>query len=138
MREPHQFWGRRKRGGNRVTIPERAGPHVKLLFAEMARQGVTYDALEERSGVRRAALKAWRHKNSPNWTSLAAVFNSIGWDLVPVPRSGTLPPELETGLLALAEKFDRSMPEVFWRLLFLIAAQQTPTAGVLPASRWEA
>lgn len=40
----------RKRRPSTVTIPERVGPHVKLVFAEMRRQGQTYDAVEAGSG----------------------------------------------------------------------------------------
>ncbi|MHC2278886.1 hypothetical protein ACVME8_005497 [Bradyrhizobium diazoefficiens] len=61
-----------------VTMPERVGPHVKLVFAEMARLRVTYDETEEGSGVRRASIKAWRRKNKPGLESLEAVLGSWG------------------------------------------------------------
>ncbi|MDH2401340.1 hypothetical protein QCM77_15470 [Bradyrhizobium sp. SSUT18] len=54
---------KRRRNPRTVSMPERVGPFARLVFAEMARQRVTYDSLEERSGVRRATLKAWRKKN---------------------------------------------------------------------------
>jgi uncharacterized protein YerC len=40
-----------------VTVPKRVSPHVKLVFAEMARQQRTYDEVEAASGVRRPTIK---------------------------------------------------------------------------------
>lgn len=94
-----------------VTIPERAGPHVKLVFAEMARQGFTYDGIEEKSGVLRGTLKAWRYKNAPSLTNIEAVFGVLGWDFVPLPREGSLPPELVDELRPIADRFNITMPD---------------------------
>lgn len=137
MGNAYHYIGRRHLG-NRVTIPERAGPHVKLVFAEMARQKLRYWDLEGRSGVRVACFKAWRHKNRPSWEGLTAALNSLGWDLTPVPRGGVIPTELEASLLELAERFGKSIPETFSALLTVQGRQQLPTAGVDPLSRWEA
>ncbi|WP_204165291.1 hypothetical protein [Methylobacterium radiodurans] len=73
----------RRRRPSTVTVPEGVSPHVKLLFAEMRQLNVTYDEVEEGSRVRRAALKAWRHKNRPNLGSIEAALGFVGWDFVP-------------------------------------------------------
>jgi hypothetical protein len=72
-----------------VSIPERAGPHVRLAFAEMARQGINYDEMESRSGILRAIQKAWRYKNVPTLQNIEATMNVLGFDfiLIPVPKS---------------------------------------------------
>jgi hypothetical protein len=94
-----------------VTIPQRASPHVKLVFAELARLQVSYDELEVGSGVRRPTVKAWRRKNKPSLESLEAVLGFLGWAYVPVPALQTLPPDLAGELTALALKLGKSMPE---------------------------
>jgi hypothetical protein len=104
-----------------VTIPERVGPHVKLVFAEMRRQNRTYDDVEEGSGVRRVALKAWRHKNYPSLTSLEAVFGFLGYDLVPIPRSRVLPQALVAKLEAIAEEHALEMPATVQALVEVVA-----------------
>lgn len=93
-----------------ITIPERVGPHVKLLFTEMRRQNVTYDEVEEGSGVRRAALKAWRHKNRPGLESIEAALGFLGYDFVPVPRAKVLPPETVAELREAAARLNLDMP----------------------------
>jgi hypothetical protein len=94
-------------------MPERVGPHVKLVFAEMARLQFTYDEVEAGSGVRRASMKAWRKKNRPALESLQAVLSFLGWDYVPVPALEALPPELAGEVVALARKLETSVPRLF-------------------------
>jgi transcriptional regulator with XRE-family HTH domain len=100
-----------------VTIPERVGLHVKLVFAEMKRQNKTYDAVEEGSGVRRAALKAWRHKNRPSLESIEAALGFLGYDFVPIPRSKVLPAEVVAELQPIAERLALDMPATVQALL---------------------
>lgn len=88
----------------KITIPQRAGPHVRLVFGEMQRQNVTYDDVEDGSGVLRTTLKAWRHKNKPGLESIEAVLGFLGWDFVPVPRAKVLPAALLSELGPLAER----------------------------------
>jgi transcriptional regulator with XRE-family HTH domain len=105
----------------RVTVPERVSPHVKLVFAEMRRLGVTYDDVEEGSGVRRAALKAWRHKNRPSLESIEAALGYLGYDFVPVPRHKMLPKEVQDELGPLAEKLGLTMPQATACLIEIVA-----------------
>jgi hypothetical protein len=90
---------------SKISIPERADPRAKVVFAEMKRQGVTYDELEYRSGVLRSTFKAWRTNNCPSIQTLDAALGSLGWaGLLPVPKPETLPSELRADLEAIAEK----------------------------------
>ncbi|WP_184515906.1 hypothetical protein [Tardiphaga robiniae] len=106
-----------------VTIPDRVGPHVKLVFAEMARLGVTYDEVEEGSGVRRASVKAWRKKNRPGLENLQAVLGFLEWDFAPVPTLQALPPDLAGELTALALKLQLNMPAT-WAAVTAVGVQQ--------------
>ncbi|MBA9065442.1 hypothetical protein GGQ91_004859 [Methylobacterium fujisawaense] len=101
----------KKRRPSTVTIPERVGPHVKLVFAEMRRQGQTYDAVEAGSGVNRPTIKAWRHKNRPNLDSIEAVLGHLKFEFVPLPTERALPPEIVEALRPIAERLDLTMPE---------------------------
>lgn len=124
-----------------VSVPERAGPHVKLAFAEMARQGFTYDEMEERSGVLRPTLKAWRYKNAPSLTNIEAVFGVLGFDFVPVPRAAVLPPEVERELRPIAEKLGLDMSRAIQALVEIVTgihvglprAARTPKADKVVA-----
>jgi hypothetical protein len=115
---------KRRKNHRTVTMPERVGPHVKLVFAEMARQRVTYDETEERSGVRRASMKAWRKKNRPGLESLEAVLATLGFGLVPVPALEALPPELAGELTALALKLRMNIPHTWTALLDICVEQK--------------
>ncbi|WLA63965.1 hypothetical protein [Bradyrhizobium diazoefficiens] len=103
-----------------VTMPERVGPHVKLVFAEMARLRVTYDETEEGSGVRRASIKAWRRKNKPGLESLEAVLGFLGWDFVAVPRAKVLPEEVRAELQPIADKLGLTMPQTVTALIEIV------------------
>lgn len=104
----------------RVSIPDNVSPHVKLVFAEMARQGWTYDRVEEKSGVLRATTKAWRHKNAASLQSLEAVLGALGWDFVPIPRKA-LPPEIAVRLEPIAESLQMTMPQATAFVLEVLA-----------------
>lgn len=110
------------RRGSRITIPERVGPHVKLVFATMQRQRITYDEVEIGSGVNRPSIKAWRHKNRPNLDSIEAVLGFLGWDLVPLPRETVIPPEIVARLRPLAKELGLAMPDAV-RLMGEIATR---------------
>lgn len=106
-----------------VTMPERVGPHVKLVFAEMARLQVTYDETEEGSGVRRASIKAWRKKNRPGLESIEAVLGWLGWDFTPTPAIGKLPEHLARDVAGLAAKLQTDLPNT-WAALIDIGVER--------------
>lgn len=90
---------------SRITIPERCDPRAKIVFAEMKRQGVTYDMLEWKSGVLRSTFKAWRSCNAPSIQTLDAALGALGWaGLLPVPKPETLPAQLRADLEEVARK----------------------------------
>ncbi len=88
---------------SRITIPERCDPRAKVVFAEMRRQGVTYDELEHRAGVLRSTFKAWRTNNKPGLDTLDAALGALGWSLLPVPNP-KLSPQLCADLRAVADR----------------------------------
>lgn len=118
----------RNRRARCLTIPERVGPHARLVFAEMRRQGRTYDEVQESSGVLRATMKAWRRKNKPGLESLEAVLNSLGWNFTPTPSAEILSPDLAGELDAVATKLATGLPEV-WAALIDIGMQQRDQRG---------
>ncbi len=75
---------------SRVTVPARAHPIVRFLFAEMRRQGVTYYALAERSGLSRETITAWRTRNRPDLESIEAALGALGYDVGPLFRVAPL------------------------------------------------
>ena len=115
---------KRRKNPRTVTMPDRVGPHVKLVFAEMARQKLRYLDVAERSGVQHATLKAWRKKNRPSLESVEAVLATLGYGLVPVPALEALPPVLAGELTALALKFRVNVPQA-WAALIDIGVEQT-------------
>lgn len=115
---------RPKRYRRTVTLPSGVSAPIRLLFSEMARLRVTYDELEESSGTRRASIKAWRHKNAPTLATLEPCLNSVGWFFIPTPMLEIQPPEIASGMAALAAKMNISMPEAFAALLDWTARQQ--------------
>lgn len=113
----------RRKNRRTVTMPDGVGPHVRLVFSEMARLHVTYDEVEDGSGVRRASVKAWRRKNRPGLESLEAVLGFLGWGFVPVPALEVLPPEMAGELTALALKLHTNIPTT-WSALIDIGVEQ--------------
>jgi transcriptional regulator with XRE-family HTH domain len=89
---------------SRITIPERCHPLAKFVFAEMKRQGVTYDELEERAGVLRSTFKAWRTNNRPGLDTIEAALGVLGWSALPVPKAHAIPAELRDDLAQVAER----------------------------------
>lgn len=114
---------RRRLNTRTVTMPERVGPHVKLVFAEMARLQFTYDEVAEGSGVRRASMKAWRRKNKPSLENLQSVLAFLGWDYCPVPALETLPPALAGDVVELARKAEASVPYL-WAAMVGVGIEQ--------------
>lgn len=121
----------KKRRPSTVTIPERAGPHVKLVFAEMRRQGQTYDLVEAGSGVNRPTIKAWRHKNKPNLESIEAVLGHLNFEFVPLPTARALPPEIIEALRPIAERLDLTMPDAI-RLVAEVAYREHHMKSLRP------
>lgn len=115
-REP---WKPRRR--TTITVPTGVGPHVRLIFSEMSRQNVTYDQMDEGSGVQRATLKAWRHKNVPSLQNVEAALGFLGFDLVPVPRAKALPPEVVAELKPIADRLGLSMEAAVKALVEIVA-----------------
>jgi hypothetical protein len=95
---------------SKITIPERCNPLAKLVFGEMARQGVTYDSLEWSSGVLCSTIKAWRTDNNPGLLSIEAALGALGWALIPVPQHDLLPEFIRNGIAALNEQWRRDEP----------------------------
>ncbi|WP_311276122.1 hypothetical protein [Methylobacterium sp. WCS2018Hpa-22] len=128
-----------------ITVPDRVGPHVRLLFTEMRRQNVTYDEVEEGSGVRRAALKAWRHKNRPSLESIEAALGFLGFDLVPIPRAKVLPAEIVAEIREVAARLDLDMPATVKLIVEVVAGiharfgevatDEAPTVAEAPPRR---
>jgi transcriptional regulator with XRE-family HTH domain len=112
----------KQRRRSRISIPDHVSPHVKLVFAEMRRQGITYDEMEAGAGVLRATVKAWRRKNRPSLESIEAALGFLGFDLVPVPRAKVLPPETVEALRPAVEQLGISMPEAIESVTTIAAA----------------
>jgi hypothetical protein len=99
-----------KRKVSKITIPDRCHPAVKVVFAEMKRQGVTYDELEYRAGVLKTTFKAWRTHNKPGLEAMEAALGSLGWSYLPVPSIDHLPASIRGGLQALAAEWGEINP----------------------------
>lgn len=105
-----------------LTIPKGVGPHVRLVFAEMQRQGITYDEAEWGSGVLRTTIKAWRTKTRPGLETIEAVLGLLGWTLTPVPTEKALGPDLVAALRPIADQFGLTMPEAISALTEVVAS----------------
>lgn len=90
---------------SRVTVPTRCHPAAKIVFAEMNRQGKTYDELSHYSGVQITTIKAWRTNNRPGLETLEAALGALGWAFLPVPAMDKVPATVREGLKALAEQW---------------------------------
>ena len=67
------------------TIPERAHPHVRTLFAEMNRLDMSGLALAKRAGISRETLMNWRKGTHPKMRDIEACLNVCGLSLLAVP-----------------------------------------------------
>lgn len=62
-------------------------PVVELIFDEMRRQRLTLESVALESGVSRAAIHAWPANGNPKLTSLAAVAEVLGLEIVARSKS---------------------------------------------------
>jgi hypothetical protein len=107
-----------------VTVPSGVGPHVRLVFSEMARTRRTYDEVEAASGIRRPTVKAWRHKNAPGLESLESVLNCLGFHFIAVPAHvEVLPPTVAAKVAEVAALAQKQMGEVFSAAVQIAARQ---------------
>jgi|APCry1669193181_1035450.scaffolds.fasta_scaffold47293_2 hypothetical protein len=130
--EDGPFWRRKASRKNRrtVTVPEHVSAHVALVFAEMARQGRSYDEVESASGIRRPTVKQWRRKNAPGWDSLTAVLNSLGWRYLPVPAHiEALPPNVAAKIAEVSALAKMELGEVFAAAALSAARQLIASEG---------
>lgn len=97
---------------SKVTVPDHCHPLAKAVFAEMRRQGVTYDSLEWRAGVLRSTFKAWRKNNRPGLDTIEAALGALGWHVLCVPKPETLPAQLRADLEAVAAKHCTALPVI--------------------------
>jgi hypothetical protein len=118
----------------RVTVPERCHPVAKIVFEQMREQMVTYDELEHRSGVLKSTFKAWRTNNRPGFETLEACLGALGWGLLPVPRIENLPPEIRSGLEALAERWGEVSP-LLCQLMASVARSPIAMASTPPPQK---
>ena len=95
---------------SKVTVPAKANPLAKLVFAEMARQRKTYFDMEWEAGVLVSTIKAWRGDNRPGLETIEACLGALGWTLVPVPRFDRLPDNIREGLDRMAADWGREEP----------------------------
>lgn len=99
-----QSWANSKRP-SKITIPPHANPLVRLVFAEMVRQRITYAELEHRSGVLASSTKSWRNEKGPSLPAIEAALGALGWNFVPVPDPETLPVEVRAAIAELSLLF---------------------------------
>lgn len=90
---------------SKITVPARAHPLAKLIFAEMNRQRVTYAEMEWRANVLTSTIKAWRQQNRPGLETIESCLGVVGYSLLPVPNMKVLPPHIAEGLRTLAEEW---------------------------------
>ncbi len=65
----------------RVTIPEKAHPLVRRLYAEIIRQQVPVWMVADKAGVHRQTMTGWRYYRPPKLADLEAAFNVLGYKL---------------------------------------------------------
>ena len=103
---------------SRITVPEVCHPAVKVVFAEMKRQGITYDELEYKSGVLKSTFKAWRTNNRPGLETVEAALGALGWSFLPVPCVERLPVNVKLEL----ERISKEWGEVDKLIVGLVGA----------------
>lgn len=126
-------WANSKRQ-SRITVPQKANPLAKLLFAELARQRVTYSELEHRSGVLISTFKSWRCEKAPGLATIEAALGAVGWNLVPVPDPNTLPAEVRAAVSELSLLF-RDDDEVIGTAIAAAAAWPVEARRQMAAMR---
>lgn len=93
-----------------ITVPARALPAVRALYARMRDVGMTYDQLEVKSGVKKTTFKAWRGFNSVTPGNLQATLRAVGLFALPTPRPEILPAALLEELRAIGERHGVPLP----------------------------
>lgn len=63
------------------SIPPRAHPLVRRLFALMNDQRIALGTVAERSGVAPGTIEDWRARTAPTVPNLEACFNALGYGL---------------------------------------------------------
>lgn len=114
---------------SRVTIPKRCHPAAKIVFAEMRRQGVSYDELEWRSGVLKSTFKAWRTANAPGLDTLSAALGALAWEFLPCPPLDALAPEVRAGIEKLAADYGLDEDALLTALVREVACRPLNTVG---------
>lgn len=105
---------------SKITVPKHAHPAAKIVFAEMKRQGVTYDELEYRAGVLKSTFKAWRTHNSPGLESIQAALGALGWEFLPIPKLAHIPADVRAKLAEAAEVWG-SEDDLLCELIAMVA-----------------
>ena len=123
---------------SRVTIPKRCHPAAKIVFAEMRRQGVSYDELEWRSGVLRSTVKQWRTHNAPGLDTLSATLGALGWEFLPCPPLDALAPEVKAGIEKLAADYGLDEDAILTALLREVASRPLNLIGARRQANGEA
>lgn len=103
MTEPKTF-------PRKITIPTRALPVVRALYAQMRKMGVTYDQLAAESKVKRSTFVAWRRLNSVTPCNLQATLRVVKLHALPIPRPDVLPAKLLAELHAIGERHGVPLP----------------------------
>jgi len=73
---------------SKTTIPRNAHPLVRLLFAGMIEQNITYVEMAERAEISRETLTAWRVRYQPDYSYIKSALGVLGFDLQIVDSSG--------------------------------------------------
>lgn len=112
---------------SKVSIPEHAHPHARLVFALMREHRISYDTLEHVSGCLRSTIKSWRGEKVPSIQSIEAVLGAFGWSLVPVPPLSSLSDATREAIEEISLDF-KSDSEVVGAALACIASRASAEA----------
>jgi transcriptional regulator with XRE-family HTH domain len=69
----------------KLSVPKRAHPLVRFLFATMIREQTTLREVAKRSGVHRETISGWRYSRQPDLENLAAALLALGYEIRAVP-----------------------------------------------------
>jgi hypothetical protein len=106
---PQTHWATSKRP-SKISVPEHAHPAVRLMFGEMARQRVTYQEMEFRSGVLVSTQKSWRNEKTPSFRAIEATLGALGWAFVPVCANRRVPAWVLRELDDIAARWNQEDP----------------------------
>lgn len=109
---------------HRITsVPTRAHPLARALYARMGQCRTTYQDVEAASGVKKSTFKAFRTTNAPGTNSIQAVLNAVGLQALCVPSIDILPAPLAAELRALGERHGIPVPIAE---MVIVAASRLP------------